>query len=117
VEKNPGIAQMITWALALAGYCPTRSAGELSTLFQNFPEDLPVLILLDVSLVRESGSKVLLDIQAQCSSLGITPPIIVLTTNPVIQKEVETVGYRAILKPFHVQHLMQAVSEALSPFL
>lgn len=114
VEKNPDIAEMITWTLELAGYYSTRRIRELSALAQITLADSPALILLDVGLLQESASKIFTDVQAQCTFIGITsPPIIVLTTSPVIQKEVEDMGYRAMLKPFHIQNLTQAVHEAL----
>jgi DNA-binding response OmpR family regulator len=114
VEKNPSIAEMITTVLTLAGYCPTKGIGELSALSQISPTNPPALILLDISLPHEACSKILTDAQAQCMAIGITPPpIIILTTSPSIRNEVEAIGYRALLKPFHVQDLMQAVHEAL----
>jgi DNA-binding response OmpR family regulator len=114
VEKNPGIAEMITTVLTLAGYSPTKGIGELSVLSQISPTNPPVLILLDVSLPHETCSKILTDAQAQFMAIGITPPpIIVLTTSPSVRNEVEAIGYRTLLKPFHVQDLMQAVHEVL----
>lgn len=114
VEKNPSIAEMITWMLELAGYHSTRSIKELSTLSQIIRADPPALILLDMGLLHESSGWILAGVQAQCTSIGIIPPpIIVLTTSPAIQKEVEALGYQVVLKPFHIQDLTEAVREAL----
>ncbi len=108
-EENLRIAQMITSVLTLAGY--RSSVGALAALSHEHP---PMLILLDLNLFSKVRSKSLPDVEAQCSSEGVTPPIIVMTTSPIIQKEVETMGYRALLKPFHVQDLLQTIHEALS---
>ncbi len=108
-EENLRIAHMITSVLTLAGY--RSSIGELAALSHGHP---PMLILLDLNFFSKVRSKSLPDVEAQCSSEGVTPPIIVMTTSSIIHKEVETMGYRALLKPFHVQDLLQAIHEALS---
>src|SRR5216684_3544842 len=115
IVKNPGIAEMMTWALELAGYRLTK--GELSTLSQTPHADPPAAILLDMGLLHKSGIQMLAEAQAQCAAIGITAPIIILTTSQVIQKEMEDSGYRALLKPFHVEALTQTVREALSSSL
>ncbi len=111
IVENPGIADMMTWALELAGYRLTK--GKLSTLSQIPSADPPAVILLDVGLLHKSGSQTLAEAQAQCAAISISAPIIILTTSPVIQKEMEDAGYRALLKPFHVEDLTQTVRDAL----
>jgi DNA-binding response OmpR family regulator len=114
IEPHPGIAHMISNMLNLVGY--RSSIRETPTFTHISVEDPPSVILLDIHPVRESRSK-LLDVQAQCFSIGIIPAIIVLTTSSVLQKEVETLGFRALVKPFHVQDLIRTIHEALStPF-
>ncbi|HZO73760.1 MAG TPA: hypothetical protein VFB60_16275 [Ktedonobacteraceae bacterium] len=111
VEENLRIAHMITSVLTIAGY--HYSVGELTALSYEHP---PTLILLDLSILSKAKSKALPDVEAQYSSRGVVPPppIIVMTTSSIIQKEVETMGYRVLLKPFHVKELRQAIHEALS---
>jgi DNA-binding response OmpR family regulator len=115
IGKDSNIVQMLTLMLELAGYRSIKSTNALSTLSSHSPQQKPALILLDMGLIYGSGRKMLLDIQKHCSSLRITTPIIILTTSPALQKEAGSMGYRAILKPFSLQDLMQAVREALCP--
>jgi DNA-binding response OmpR family regulator len=115
MEKNMGIAEMITIVLAQVGYCSTICTGELSALSQLSTNVPPALILLDLSLLREPSRKVLSDRQREyCTTTGLTlPPLIVLTTSPKIKDEVETMGYRTLLKPFRIRELLEAVRESL----
>jgi DNA-binding response OmpR family regulator len=115
IEKNPHIANMIIWMLKLADYRSTKSEGEQSVLSQISPRDPPALILLDISLPRNPPGKVLTDLQAQYIALGITPPpIVVLATSPIIQAEIQALGYRAVLKPFYMWDLTRTVRQSLS---
>jgi DNA-binding NtrC family response regulator len=115
IVKNPCIADMMTWVLKLAGYRLTK--GEAPTLSHIPPEDPPAAILLDVGFLPTSANQALSEVQAQCAALEITAPIILLTTSPTIQKEMEHAGYQTLLQPFHIEHLNQTVREALSSLL
>lgn len=115
IVENPSIADMMTWVLTLAGYRLTKV--ETPKLSQIPREDPPAVILLDVGFLPTPASQALAEVQAQCVALAITAPIIILTTSPTIQKEMEHAGYRTLLKPFHVEHLTRTVREALNSSL
>jgi DNA-binding response OmpR family regulator len=117
IEPNPAIAEMISWMLQFAGY-RTIYLDPLIALIRfahMTPADQPRLILLDLSTPCINVEMTLSPLEMCWTTREVSPPsIIVLTTNPLIQRAVVLAGYQALLKPFHTTDLLAAVRLGLS---
>src|SRR5581483_590400 len=117
IEPNSAIAEMISWMLQFEGYSTTclDPLAALSRFAHMTPANQPKLILLDLS-IPHSDVKMTLSTLEMCWATreALPPSIIVLTTNPLIQRATMLAGYQALLKPFHTADLLSAVRLGLS---
>ena len=117
-EEQPAIRELLRWILHLADYratvCVDRQAaltwGEQSMA----PGNMPVMLLLDVSLLGvQEEADFLRCVRARWQNVcGVLPQIIVLTTNarvPVVLEKKECV----LQKPFHVLELLTVIQQAI----
>src|SRR5256885_14214016 len=99
VEQNLAIRDMLCRALELAGYRVTEHAGGEAWIESvKESDDLPALMILDLSILSMPGIAFLHHLRTQWETV---PPIIALTTNKQIYDELAAVE-RVFYKPFHV---------------
>lgn len=119
-EEQPAIQALLMWMLRLAGYDVAVCAGMQAAFTwkeQNrVPEDLPVVLLVDLSLLcTHEAADFLSRVRARWQSAeGVFPHLIVLTTNPQIQADLGTTE-NVLLKPFHVRDLLALIRQAGQP--
>ncbi len=116
VENNPGINAFLCCALTFQKYQPVPVHGTMADLTWIDLVDSSkgiALMLLDVSLMPLAlAGASLHSVQARWRSVhGLIPPILVLTTSPLIYNGL--VDYPILLKPFPVRRLLAFVQEMI----
>jgi len=120
VEDQPAIQELLCWALQLAGYRTTASAGRRAALAwingALSSGDCPTLILLDLSIPgTDDAVDFLHHLRARWhDACGVFPQIIVLTTSKKVQEDLVLME-RVVLKPFHIRDLL-ALIQRMIPF-
>ena len=116
-EEHPVIQELLSTALALAGYRTTICAGRQAALTWidqlTSSGDCPALLLLDLSLPNIHAADFLSHLRTcwhdACNEL---PQIIVLTTSKQVQKDLAA-QERVVLKPFHIQELLALIQQVM----
>ena len=119
-EEHPAIQELLSTALALAGYRTTICAGRHAALSWIDPLTIacallhrPALLLLDLSLPDTHTADSLSHLRTRWhDACGGLPQIIVLTTSKQVQKDLAT-QERVILKPFHIQELLALIQQVM----
>jgi len=108
IEDEPGVMDVMLRVLRRAGY-DVRSAHDGPTALTALEQQLPALAILDLVLPGISGFAVLTHIQHQYPAL----PVIVITANPhaIAHPAAQNVQHY-LLKPFHVEELLDTVARA-----
>lgn len=116
-EEQPAIRELLRQALCLAQYQTTLCADRQAALLWReqvvTPEEVPVVLLLDLSpfCVSEATDFLACLRTRWQAAYPVPPQIIVLTTQPQVQAELRT-RERVLLKPFHVRDLLALVGQA-----
>jgi DNA-binding response OmpR family regulator len=101
---------MLTTAFRLSGYQTPFCLDDVAA-FLHMMQTMPIwedisLILLDLSLPQTRVALIIDSLLLQWHRRGLKPPVVlVLTTQPHIQRDAHAVGYPALLKPFHLRDL------------
>lgn len=117
-EDQPAIRDLLCWTLQLAGYRTAVCAGRHAALTwrdQAMPyADLPVLLLLDMSLFStKESADFLRHVRAHWQDAdGVQPQIIVLTTNTQMQEDLVP-RERVLQKPFHIRDLIALIQQVI----
>ena len=116
-EEQAAIQELLSTALALAGYRTTSCAGRqaaLTWLDQLTPSgDCPPLLLLDLSLPGTHAANFLSHLRTRWhDASGVLPHIIVLTTSKQVQKDLAA-QERVVLKPFHIHELLALIQQVI----
>ena len=111
VDDSETILEVVKITLELAGYEVAVSlTGEC---FQQMENDLPDLILLDVSLSGEDGREMCQRLKDNETSRHI--PVILISADDGMGKRVDGFGANDFLaKPFHISDLRDMVKKYLS---
>jgi DNA-binding NtrC family response regulator len=110
IEDEPGVLDVMQRVLRRAGYA-VRCAQDGPTALAAL-EQQPALVILDLVLPGISGFALLTHIHHVYPSL----PVIVITANPhaIAHPAAQSVQHY-LLKPFHVEELLDTVARAGSP--
>jgi DNA-binding response OmpR family regulator len=110
VDDSEAILEVIKITLEFAGYeVATSLTGEC---FQQMENDLPDLILLDVSLAGEDGREMCRHLKDNETSRHI--PVILISARDSMWKRVDGFGANDFLaKPFHITDLRDTVKKYL----
>lgn len=117
-EDQPAIRELLCWVLQLAGYRTAVCADRHDALAwkdQAIPyTDLPVLLLLDMSLFSTNeAADFLRHMRARWQDAdGVPPQIIVLTTSTQMQEDLVP-RERVLQKPFHVRDLIALIQQVI----
>jgi DNA-binding response OmpR family regulator len=116
-EEQAAIQELLSTALALAGYRTTICAGRqaaLTWIDQLTPcGDCPALLLLDLSLPDTHAANFLSHLRTRWyDARGVLPQIIVLTTSKQVQKDLAA-QERVVLKPFHIHELLALIQQVI----
>jgi DNA-binding response OmpR family regulator len=116
-EEQAAIQELLSTALALAGYRTASCAGRQATLTwldQLTPcDDCPALLLLDLSLPDTHAANFLSHLRTRWyDARGVLPQIIVLTTSKQVQKDLAA-QERVVLKPFHIHELLALIQQVI----
>ena len=115
VEEQAAIQELLSTALALAGYRTTSCAGRqaaLTWIDQLTPySDCPPVLLLDLSLPGTHAANFLSHLRTRWhDACGVLPHIIVLTTSKQVQNNLAA-QERVLLKPFHIHELLALIQQ------
>jgi DNA-binding response OmpR family regulator len=111
LETHPTIREMLTTALSLAGYQPPLCLDTVPA-FMDVMQTMPLweaiaLMLVDLSVPQ---TPVVPPLLMQWHTRALVPPtVLVLTTQPSVQRDAHSAGYPALLKPFHLHDLFSIV--------
>lgn len=117
-EEQPAIQDLLCCVLQLAGYRVTVCGGRQAALTWReqvmMPEDDPVVLLLDLSLLDVAeATDFLHHLRACWHEAGGTPPaVIVLTTSTQVQAALG-IRERVLQKPFHVRELLALIQQVI----
>jgi DNA-binding response OmpR family regulator len=116
-EEQAAIQELLSTALALAGYRTTICAGRqaaLTWIDQLTPSgDCPALLLLDLSLPDTHTAHFLSHLRTHWhDACGVLPHIIVLTTSKQVQQDLAA-QERVVLKPFHIHELLALIQQVI----
>jgi DNA-binding NtrC family response regulator len=108
IEDEPGVMDVMLRVLRRAGF-GVRTAHDGSAALAALQECPPALAILDLVLPGISGFAVLAHIHQQYPSL----PVIVITANPqaIAHPAAQNVRHY-LLKPFHIEELLDMVARA-----
>jgi CheY-like chemotaxis protein len=108
IEDEPGVMDVMQRVLRRAGYT-VRSAHDGSTALLELERQQPALVILDLVLPGISGFAVLSHIQEHYPAL----PVVAITANPHALAHPAAQGVQHyLLKPFHVEELLDMVTRA-----
>jgi DNA-binding response OmpR family regulator len=108
IEDEPGVLDVMLRVLQRAGFT-VRTAHDGATALAAMHACLPALAILDLVLPGISGYAVLAHIQQHYPAL----PVIVITANPQAIAHPDAQGVdHYLLKPFHVEELLDMVARA-----
>jgi DNA-binding response OmpR family regulator len=110
LEPHPAIREMLTTAFRLSGYQTPFCLDDVAAflhLMQTTPMwEVISLILLDVSFPQTRVEPIIRPLLLQWHTRGLEPPtVLVLTTQPHVQRDAHAAGYPVLLKPFHLHDL------------
>lgn len=117
-EDQPAIQDLLCWTLQLAGYRPVVCTGRHAALTWRdkamSPGDVPVLLLLDLSLLcTNEAADLLRHMRARWQEVGgVLPQIIVLTTSMQVQTDLAQ-RECVLQKPFHVRDLITLIQQVI----
>ena len=108
IEDEPGVMDVMLRVLRRAGYT-VRTAQDGAAALAALEQCAPGLAILDLVLPGISGFAVLAHIHRQYPTL----PVIIITANPqaIAHPAAQDVGHY-LLKPFHVEELLDTVARA-----
>jgi two-component system response regulator FlrC len=108
IEDEPGVMDVMLRVLRRAGYA-VRTAEDGAAALAALEQRPPALAILDLVLPGVSGFAVLAHIDRQYPAL----PVIVITANPhaIAHPAAQNVRHY-LLKPFHVEELLDTVVRA-----
>ena len=113
VEDEPGIVQLIEYALRGAGW-ETRVAGDARSAWQALSERLPQLVLLDWMLPDESGISLLTRLRADSRLASL--PVVMLTAKSMEEDKIQGLDRGAddyVTKPFSPRELISRMRAVL----
>lgn len=114
IEDDPTIRQFIVVNLAARDFEVLEAANGEQGL-QRLRETVPSVVLLDLRMPGMSGSE-LLEIMLEDPELRSVPVVVVtasvIDTNRIAVRDMPNVTH-ILLKPFKIDEVMQAVTEAL----
>jgi DNA-binding response OmpR family regulator len=116
-EEQAAIQELLSTALALAGYRTTSCTGRQAALTWidqlTPPGDCPALLLLDLSLPDTHAAHFLSHLRTRWhNACGVLPQIIVLTTSKQVQQDLAA-QERVVLKPFHIHELLALIQQVI----
>jgi DNA-binding NtrC family response regulator len=108
IEDEPGVMDIMVRVLVRAGYS-VRTAQDGAAALAALEERPPALAILDLVLPGISGFAVLDHMHHEYPAL----PVIVITANPqAITRPTAQIVRHYLLKPFHVEELLDTVARA-----
>jgi two-component system phosphate regulon response regulator PhoB len=113
VEDEPGIVQLIEYALHTAGWS-TRVATDARSAWAALSERLPQLVLLDWMLPDESGISLLSRMRAEARLASL--PVVMLTAKSMEEDKVQGLDRGAddyVTKPFSPRELVSRMRAVL----
>lgn len=113
VEDEPGIVQLIEYALHTAGWA-TRVATDAQSAWAALSERLPQLVLLDWMLPDESGISLLSRMRAEARLASL--PVVMLTAKSMEEDKVQGLDRGAddyVTKPFSPRELVSRMRAVL----
>jgi DNA-binding response OmpR family regulator len=123
IENNAVIQELLQYCLNLSNYrCSMVDAMHITSLtwIENSAYPLPDGIILDVDIYAAEFHHHLDFMRAFCARWQSTvlsapmPPLILLTTQPLIRKKLQQDGYTVVMKPFKLPALLSGVETALA---
>ncbi|HLI05145.1 MAG TPA: response regulator [Ktedonobacteraceae bacterium] len=112
VDDRPDICDMLSQALTMKGYRVITSAGGAGWLEQVIQsDDLPVLLLLDLSNPPVDAATFLQHLRARWLA---APAIIIMTTSKRIYEQLLAAGEHVLQKPFRVRDCLAEVERVLA---
>ena len=110
VDDDPGLRQMMQWALEDEGY-RVEAAADAEQAVAHMRDAVPRLVVLDMTLPGRDGTAVAEALRA----LDPKVPIVLVTGDGNAQSKAERVGARAFLrKPFRMDDLVANVRGAIA---
>jgi DNA-binding NtrC family response regulator len=108
IEDEPGVMDVMLRVLRRAGFC-VRTAQDGRAALAALHESPPALAILDLVLPGMSGFAVLAHIHQHYPAL----PVLVITANPqaIAHPAAQHVSHY-LLKPFHIEELLDMVARA-----